>query len=382
MEFVAKTLFGLEEVLAQELKDLGAQNVQPLKRAVSFEGDLKVMYTANLYCRLAIKILTPIYEFQASDERQLYDQVKAFDWTKWIAVDQTFAIDGTVNSDFFSHSKYVALKMKDAVVDQIRDRKGRRPSVDTTHPDIMLNLRVFKDQCTVSFDTSGELLNRRGYRGRGHLAPLNEVLAAGMLKLSGWTPERPLHDLMCGTGTFLLEAAMMAANMPAGVFRRKFGFVSWQHHDPVMWNDIRKQSSASINYDPKVNLYGGDKDNRSVNAALASARLLRLEKKVKIERKLFDQQEPQAFSGMIISNPPYGERMPKTDIEAFYSLVGDTLKKKFSGYEAWLISSNVSAMKHIGLRPSRKITLYNGALECKFQKYELYSGTKKARSAQ
>ncbi|MEM8895908.1 MAG: hypothetical protein AAGC88_15100, partial [Bacteroidota bacterium] len=282
-------------------------------------------------------------------------------------------------SDFFSHSKYVALKMKDAVVDQIRGKKGRRPSIDTEHPDIALNLRVFKDECTVSFDTSGELLNRRGYRGRGHLAPLNEVLAAGMLKLADWRPERPLHDLMCGTGTFLLEAGMIAANIPAGFFRRRFGFLSWQDHDPSLWNEIRKQANTSINYNPKVNIYGGDKDMRSVNAAQASAKFLRLDQSIKVERKLFDQQEPQAFSGMIVSNPPYGERMLKTDIEAFYSLVGDTLKQKFSGYEAWLISSNVSAMKRIGLRPSRKISLYNGSLECKFQKYELYSGSKKNR---
>lgn len=379
MEFVAKTLFGLEEVLAQELKALGANNVKVLKRAVSFEGDLTVMYRTNLYCRLAIKILMPIFQFKAKNENELYDQVHAIDWTKWIDVDQTFSIDGTVNSDYFNHSKYVALKMKDAVVDQIRDKKGRRPSVDTTDPDITLNLRVFKDECTVSFDTSGELLNRRGYRGSGHLAPLNEVLAAGMLQLAEWTPEKPLHDLMCGTGTFLIEAAMVAANMPAGLFRRKFGFMAWENHDPILWNDVRRKASADINYDPKVNIYGGDKDIRSVNAALASAKLLRLSSKVKIERKLFDQQEPQAFSGVIISNPPYGERMLKTDIEAFYSLVGDTLKQKFSGYDAWLISSNVSAMKRIGLRASRKITLYNGSLECKFQKYELYSGTKKMK---
>lgn len=379
MEFVAKTLFGLEEVLAEELKGLGAQKVTVLKRAVSFEGDLTVMYRTNLYCRLAIKILTPIFQFKARNENELYDQVKSHDWTKWIDVDQTFSIDGTVNSDFFNHSKYVALKMKDAVVDQIRDKKGRRPSVDTVDADITLNLRVFKDECTVSFDTSGELLNRRGYRGAGHLAPLNEVLASGMLHLAGWTPERPLHDLMCGTGTFLIEAAMIAANMPAGLFRRKFGFMGWEQHDPVLWNDIRRKASAEINYDPKVNIYGGDKDIRSVNTAQASAKLLRLSSKIKVERKLFDQQEPQAFSGLIISNPPYGERMLKTDIEAFYSLVGDTLKQKFSGYEAWLISSNVSAMKRIGLRASRKITLFNGSLECKFQRYDLYSGTKKMK---
>ncbi|MEQ9297512.1 MAG: THUMP domain-containing protein [Cyclobacteriaceae bacterium] len=379
MEFVAKTLFGLEEVLAEELKGLGAEKVTVLKRAVSFEGDLTVMYRTNLYCRLAIKILTPIFQFKAKNENELYDQIKSHDWTKWIDVDQTFSIDGTVNSDFFNHSKYVALKMKDAVVDQIRDIKGRRPSVDTTDPDITLNLRVFKDECTVSFDTSGELLNRRGYRGAGHLAPLNEVLAAGMLHLAGWTPEKPLHDLMCGTGTFLIEAGMMAANMPAGLFRRKFGFMAWEEHDPVLWNDIRRKASANINYDPKVNIYGGDKDIRSINAAQASAKLLRLSNKIKIERKLFDQQEPQAFAGVIISNPPYGERMVKTDIEAFYSLVGDTLKQKFSGYEAWLISSNVSAMKRIGLRASRKITLFNGSLECKFQRYDLYSGTKKMK---
>jgi putative N6-adenine-specific DNA methylase len=292
--------------------------------------------------------LTPIFQFKAKNENELYDQIHAHDWTKWIDVDQTFSIDGTVNSDFFNHSKYVALKMKDAVVDQIRDKKGSRPSVDTSDPDVSFNLRVFKDECTISFDTSGELLNRRG-------------------------------DLMCGTGTFLIEAAMIAANMPAGIFRRKFGFMGWEHHDPVLWNDIRRQASSNINYDPKVNIYGGDKDVRSVNAAIASAKLLRLSSKIKVERKLFDQQEPQAFSGVIISNPPYGERMIKTDIEAFYGLVGDTLKKKFSGYDAWLISSNVSAMKRIGLRASRRITLFNGSLECKLQKYELYSGTKKMK---
>lgn len=377
MEFIAKTLFGLEQVLADDLKALGASEVKVLNRAVAFVGDMSLMYRANMHLRTAIKILHPIVQFEAVTEQLLYDQVRAIDWSKWLATDQTFAIDSTVHSDHFTHSKYIALKMKDGMMDQLRDKFGKRPSVDVDNPDIRFNIHIYKSEVSISLDSSGDLLNRRGYRNVGHLAPLNEVLAAGMLKLAGWQPEIALHDPMCGTGTILLEAAMMATNTAPGLYRKSYGFWGWPQHDPILWNDIRKKAMEAFNPAIKANIYGGDIDVRAVRAAHDSIKFLKLDKVVKVGRLSFENQRPQAFSGTIVTNPPYGERMLKADINAFYKMIGDQLKQHFSGYSAWLLSSNVEAIKQVGLRPSQKLTLFNGPLECKFFRYDLYQGSKK-----
>jgi putative N6-adenine-specific DNA methylase len=379
LKFIAKTLFGLEDVLATELKTIGATDINVLNRAVSFNGGLEIMYRSNMYLRTAIKVLMPIYSFDAANETELYEKVKANDWLQYLSPDQTFAIDATVFSDTFTHSKYIALKTKDGIVDQIRDKMGRRPSVEINNPDVKFNVHVFKNEVSISLDTSGDLLNRRGYRNVGHLAPLNEVLAAGMLKVAEWEPNIPLHDPMCGTGTILIEAALMAKNIAPGLLRSYFGFMSWSEFDRALWNELKEEAKSRVLPTTNATMYGADIDIRAVRAAEESVSFLKLDEIVKIERKSFENQIPSSFSGMMITNPPYGERMEKTDINAFYKMIGDQLKQNFAGYKAWLLSSNKEALKNVGLRPSKKHTLFNGPLECKFHRYDLYIGSKRER---
>ena len=379
MKIIAKTFFGLESVLAEELSLLGADNVQVLKRAVSFDGHKTLLYTANLKSRLALKFLVPIVHFQVNNENDFYQKIRTFDWSKYLSIDQTFVIKETVHSEIFKHSKFIALKMKDGIVDHFRAKTEERPSVSLDKPDIILDLHISKNQVNISIDSTGEPLSKRGYRNKGHYAPLNEVLAAGMLALSGWKPDRPLHDMCCGTGTILLEAAMIAANMAPSIHRKRFAFMEWPDFDRELWKKVTAAAVEEIDLFPEVNIYGGDINGRAIATAKASAKLLRLHSVIKLEKKPLDKQRPSAEEGMLIFNPPYGERMEKDDIESFYQSIGDQLKGEFTGWQAWLLSSNKDALKHIGLRTSQKLTLFNGPLECKFQRYDLYRGSKKSK---
>jgi putative N6-adenine-specific DNA methylase len=372
---VAKTQFGLEEVLAKELTDLGATKVETHNRAVSFEGDKALMYKANLYLRTALKILVPLEKFKARDERDLYEEVRRIDWSRYMDVDGTLAVDGILKSEFFNHSQYIALKCKDAIVDQFRDKYGRRPNVDVIQPHLRLSIHISKDDCTLALDSSNESLHRRGYRGESTLAPLNEVTAAGLVLLSGWDGKGTFMDPMCGSGTILIEAAMFAKNIPANILRKQFGFETWTDFDPALWKQIRQEAEEGIR-EADGTFIGGDSVFKVIDIARANIERAGLDEDIRVSNKRFEEQRPPEGGGIIIMNPPYGERLAVEEINAFYKSIGDKLKKDFKGYQAWILSSDKDAMKKIGLQASKKFMLFNGALECKFHRYDMYDGTR------
>ena len=374
MKLVAKTLAGLEELLEKELISLGAKKTKIVVRAVEFEGDDECLYRAMYECRLAVTILRPIWNFTAIDEHTAYRKAYACDWSRYFSVDQTFSISAAVHSDFFTHSQYISLKLKDAICDRFRKDYGRRPNVDTTDPDVRLNLRIYKDAFSISLDAAGAPLFKREYRREGHVAPLNEVLGAGMVQLSGWTPDQILHDGMCGTGTILLEAAMLAKNIPAQTLRRSFAFHRWPNFDRKLWHDVTEAAKGRIK-DVELTLRGTDMMRSAVMAATRSGNLLGLSDELDVRKgDFFDFESPEPV--VLIMNPPYGERMGDK-IEELYGDIGTHLKHQWIGSTAWLLSSNKEALKRVGLKPSKKITLFNGPLECQFCKFEMYAGSKK-----
>ncbi len=375
MKIFIKTLQGLEGELQKELEQLGGQNIERGNRSVSCEGNLSFLYSANYSLRTALKVFVPIHTFRAKNEQELYNGVKKFDWSQYLDVHRTFAIDHTIFSDYFKHSKFASLKMKDAIVDQLREKLRSRPRVDTENPDIRFNLHAYKDEFTISLDSSEESLNRRGYRPKGHKAPLNEVLAAGMLKLANWTKETPLLDPMCGTGTILIEAAMMALNIPPQYKRQDFGFKTWNNFHPGIWNRVKMEADAKIRKST-IAIRGGDIDKNAVEMANTTLGSLRLKREVIVRQENFAVQSSRGVDGMIVTNPPYGERIGNR-VEQLYKDLGDTLKHKFSGYDVWILSSNKRALKQLGLKPSESIELFNGPLRCEFCKYEMYHGSKK-----
>lgn len=366
-------MHGLEDLLVDELTQIGATNIQKSTRAVEFEGDKEVLYRANYELRTAIRILKPFYQFRARHENHLYKKVMEFDWSELLSVDRTLAIDSAVKSKYFTHSKYIALKTKDAIVDQFRNRTGRRPSIDIKNPDVRLNLHVFEDQCSISLDSSGDSLHKRGYRLNTVSAPINEILAAGMILTSGWDGSEAFFDPMCGSGTIAIEAAMMARNMPPQILRERFAFMGWKDFDSHLWQKVVENAQSKIR-DIQVPIFAFDKDPQARHYTRKNAMLAGVEDFITLDRKDFFQITPPAEKGLIIMNPPYDERMPEEDIAAFYKDIGDHLKQTFAGWTAWMISSNKDALKSVGLRPSKKKTLYNGKLECKFQKFEMFAG--------
>jgi len=378
LKLTAKTFQGLENVLAKELELLGAEDITILKRAVSFSGNKELLYKSNLHLRTALRILHPIYTFIATNENDLYKKVSEFDWSAYLKLSQTFAIDSVVFSDYFTHSKYVALKCKDAIVDQFRDKTGKRPSIETKTPDVQFNVHVYKDEFTISIDSSGDSLHKRGYRNSQHDAPLNEVLAAGMLLLTGWEKSIPLIDPMCGSGTILMEATMIACNMPPQINRKTYGFMNWNDYEPELWNKVYEDAKSNINRS-EINITGGDISRRSIDISKESLIKFGFHRDIRINKTSFLDFLPKSSTGMLIMNPPYGERQKEDDIFSLYKNIGSHLKQNFAGFDAWILSSNKDALKFIGLHPSKKLTLFNGALECKFQKFSLYQGSLKKK---
>lgn len=374
--FVAKTMPGLENELAKELLRIGAREIEEHRRAVSFVGDKGTMYKANLCLRTALRVLLPIESFEIRSENDLYDKLREMRWEQWLEVTDTLAVDCTLNTDLFTHSQYIAQRTKDAIVDRFRDKFGSRPSVDLTEPTLRINIHIHHYNCTVAFDSSGDSLHKRGYRDLTGQAPLNEVLAAGMVLLSGWEKQRPFLDPMCGSGTMVIEAALIANNIPPGIFREKFGFERWKDFDPQLWESVHDGQLSRISNDMQT-IIGSDISANVIRKARENIRRAKVDDVVKTVVADFHEVELPEHKGTVIINPPYGERMNKEDIGLLYKNIGDTLKKKFSGWQAWIISSNMDALKQVGLRASRRITLYNGALECKFMKFDLYEGTKK-----
>ena len=370
MQLTIKTLFGFEDILAEEVNVLGGRKVEKITRGVKCKGNPAFLYRANLSLRTALKILVPIYTFHARDEKQLYNKMMEFDWSHFLDVDQTFAIDPVIFSEVFTHSKYVGLKSKDAMVDQYRNKYRRRPSIDTDKPDVLFNIHCANDFFTVSIDSSGVALNQRGYREEGHRSPMNEVLAAGMIILSGWDKKSPLVDPMCGSGTILTEAAMIAMNMGPNLKRKEFGFRTWPEYSPILFNNVKTEEQSKVRK-PNLNLTGIDIDDNAVQMARKALSKIGLRREVRIKTMDFMDFKPINDHGMIVTNPPYGKRIGE-DILDFYKSMGDAFKQNFNGYDAWLISSNKQALKQIGLKDSERIKLYNGKLECDFCKYELY----------
>ncbi|MFY7733308.1 MAG: THUMP domain-containing class I SAM-dependent RNA methyltransferase, partial [Bacteroidia bacterium] len=375
-KMIAKTQQGLEPLLEKELQELGAQNTQRLKRAVSFEGDKRLMYKVNLHSRLALKILLPFYSFKARNDRELYDAIGTIDWSMFLDVNGSLAIDGLLRSDYFNHSQYIALKAKDAIVDQFRTKFNKRPNVDIVNPDLRLNLHIFQDSATLSLDSSNDSLHRRGYREDANKAPLNEVTAAAIVKMTGWNGSEALMDGMCGSGTILIEAAMMAKNVPANYLRKRFGFQSWLDYDHQLWQEVKQEGKAGIK-DIKLTINGSDISWDTLQIAKSNIDKAGLTGVIKLDKTPFENLTPNAERGCLIMNPPYGERLALEEANAFYKMIGDKFKKDFSGWQAWVLSSNQEAMKSIRLKTSQRLLVFNGPLECKFHQYEMYQGTKR-----
>jgi putative N6-adenine-specific DNA methylase len=373
---LAKTMFGLEEVLAEELRKLGAQNIKPMNRAVSFKGDKGFMYKANLNLRTALRILKPIAHFQAHDEKELYKKLCEIDWTAIFDLNATFATHATTHSEIFTHSKYASLVMKDAIADTFRKKFDKRPNVDPEMPDVSINLHIAKHTCTVSLDSSGDSLHKRGYKSDAVTAPMNEVLAAGLILLSDWNKISNFHDPMCGSGTILIEAALIAYNIPSNIFRERFGFEGWKDFDPKLWETIKEASlDKETNYYGKIT--GSDNFQKAVRISRTNIDNALMHDNIKVTNSDFFETEiaPGTF---VMFNPPYGERID-LGVNDFYEKVGTTLKHNYQGCTIWLISSDIENMKLIGLKPNHKIKVMNGELECSFRKFEVYEGSQKAK---
>lgn len=371
LTLVAKTLSGLEGVLAGELKALGAKDAKPYNRVVAFTGDRRLLYKANLCCRTAIRILVRIRKFNVADEQHLYDEIREVDWSQHMDARGTLAIDPVVSNSTFKHSLYVAQKAKDAIADQFRERCGERPSVNLDDPDLRLNLHINQNIASLYLDSSGDSLHKRGYRTETNIAPLNELLAAGIIQLSGWDGQSPFMDGMCGSGTFLIEAALLARNIAPGVFRRQFGFERWKDYDAALYREVFREAESQERRDATCEIVGSDKDAQAVRFARQNVKNAGLEQSIRVDCKALEEQTPPAGPGVIIMNPPYGERMPIEQVNSFHRMIGETLKKKYSGWTAHILTGCPNAAERISLRPSRQRTFFNGQIECKLLEYRI-----------
>ncbi|OGX89130.1 THUMP domain-containing class I SAM-dependent RNA methyltransferase [Hymenobacter coccineus] len=381
MHLTATTQFGLEELLADELYALGADITHVGSRAVEFIGDQRLLYETVLWSRLSMRLLCPLAGFYAPDERALYREVGRIDWSEYIGPGQTFAITAVVNKSTFEHSLFVAQLMKDAIVDQFRDRTGHRPDVDTRHPDIRLHLRMLENEVIISRDAAGDSLHRRGYRQATNDAPLNEVLAAGLVLLAGWDGKKPLIDPMCGSATILTEAGLIAQRIAPGLFHQgKFGFENWADFDADLWQQVRAEAEAQRLEEPQAYLAGSDIDPKVIDQAAQNITAAGLEDCIRLSvRDVKDAAAPaNQGPGLVVTNPPYGERIgEEAEMAAFYKTIGDALKTNFQGYEAYVLTGNLDAAKTVGLKATRRIPLFNGPIDCRLLKYELYRGSRR-----
>lgn len=369
---IAKTFMGLEDILAQELMELGANNVEKGRRMVSFTGDKALMYRANFALRTAIRILKPIRHFRAKSADQVYDNIKEIDWSEYIGEGKTFTVDSVVYSEEFSNSRFVTYKVKDAIVDQFRERTGKRPNISVADADVRLNIHIAEDRATVSLDSSGESLHRRGYRQEAVEAPLNEVLAAGMIMMTGWTGETDFIDPMCGSGTLAIEAALIARNIAPGVFRKKYAFEKWPDFDAELFDDIYNDDSREREFEHHI--YGYDIDFKAVNMSKLNVKAAGLSSDITIEQQDFKDFRGHDGKAIIVTNPPYGERISTPNLLETYRMIGERLKHAFKEGDAWILSYREECFQQIGLKPSVKIPLYNGSLECEFRKYSIFDG--------
>ncbi len=378
MKLIAKTLEGLEAVLADELNNLGATDIAVLNRAVSYTGDHKFLYQSNLLLRTSIKVLVFIKEFTVRNEKDLYEEVKKIPWETYFSINETFAIDSVVNSTLFRHANFIALKTKDAIADRFRDKYDQRPNVDTNDPFLQINVHVRENIVTLSLDSSGASLHLRGYRRQQVDAPLNEVMAAGLVLLSGWDQISTLMDPMCGSATILCEAARIAGNIPPHAEDKAFAFKKWKTFEPLIWEEVCSEAQKAIDKSRIPTLKGFDILPKAIHAAKSNIEAAQLEDFVSIEEEDFFYQEG-AQDLTLIFNPPYDGRLKEEDVLEFYRHIGDKLKLSFSNCNAWILSGHVDAMKNVGLRPAVKKRLLNGSIPSLYCKYGMYQGSKKQK---
>jgi putative N6-adenine-specific DNA methylase len=373
----ATTLSGFEDILAEELKSFGARNVEKGRRAVTYQGDLGFMYKVNFRSRFALRVLKPIKTFVAINEDAYYARIRSFAWEKLITPKQTFAIKVALNSQTYRHSHFMALKAKDAIADRIRDKKGERPNVDTDNPDVPIHIYIERELVTISLDSSGDSLHKRGYRQITGQAPLNEVLAAGIVELSEWDTTTPFYDGMCGSGTLAIEAAIKGLNMPPGIFRNQgFAFEKWEDFDVDLYETI-VESSLDRMSDIKLKIHASDVSSNVVSKAKKNVYNAELEDEIDVTHADFFDLKPSANRGTLILNPPYGERMDKEDINELYSNLGDAFKQNWKGFSCFMFSGNLGALKKVGLRSSSKKELFNGSIECRLARFDIYEGSKR-----
>ena len=370
---VAKTFEGLEDVLRDELIELGGENVEIGRRMVSFEGDRAMLYKANLCCRTALRILKPIVMFEADTTDALYDYLRDLDWEQFMEPDSTFSVDSTVFGEEFTHSKFVTYRVKDAIVDHFRDKAGKRPSIRLEGADLIFNVHISGNRVTLSLDSSGEPLFKRGYRVEQTSAPINEVLAAGIILKTGWRGDSDFLDPMCGSGTFLIEAALIAANINPGIYREHFAFEKWKDFDKDLFEELYNDDSAEKEFRYKI--FGGDIDPEAIAVARKNVKSARVEDMVELACQPLTDWEADTAEGIIVTNPPYGERLRPANLSTLYREIGSTLKNQFQGWHAWIIGYHDEQMKEIGLKPSVKIPLYNGNLECTLREYVMFDGS-------
>jgi putative N6-adenine-specific DNA methylase len=370
MRFIAKTFSGLESVLGKEIADLGGENILQIKRGVAFEGDKALMYRANLACRTAVRIYIPMFEFRAPNEKILYNEIKAFEWERLIKLDRTFMIESVLNTDFYNNSLYVSQKVKDAIVDRFREKTNDRPNIDTVNPHFRIQIHIYKDNVSVSLDTSGKPLFMRGYRQDALDAPINECLAAGLVLLSGWDGDSPFYDPMCGSGTIAIEAALIAANKAPNIDRKHFAFEMFGEFDKDLYASIKEEMKAKIVEGKSHNIFASDIDYKAIDTAKMNFYGTKLRGMNFLKTDFFDLGT-RYKKGTMVFNPPYDERLKVDDIVGFYRNIGHHLKNIFPGFDAWIISSNKEALRSIGLKPNEKYPVYNGKLESQFCKYEL-----------
>lgn len=379
-QMIAKTIYGSEDLLAKELTHLGAREVKTLNRTVEFSGNLQLLYEANLWCRTATRILRPIVSFEVADDKELYRRVLGFDWRKYLSLNQTFAIDAVIVDSKFTNSLYVAQKTKDAIADQFRNKTGQRPSVDVKNPDILINVYIYQNQCTLGIDSSGDPLFKRGYRKKTGKAPLNEVLASSILLRSEWDRNSSFVDAMCGSGTIVIEAALLARNIAPGLSRKKYGFMNWSDYDRDLYLSICEKARKAIIPKLDFQIAGSDMDARMIQEASENASQAGVGKDIIFKQSDIADLVPPPPPGVAIINPPYGDRLSVDDIQSSYRSIGDAFKKNFTNYDAFVFTGNSAAAKQIGLRTSRRIQMYNGPIECRLLKFEMYQGSRKIES--
>lgn len=371
--FFATTAKGVESILAHELERLGVKCLSVEKGGVRFSGELKTCYMANLWLRTAQRVLIYLADFRCNSPQDLYEGVRSIKWREYIKPDMTLAVDCNLRDSDLKHSGYAALKAKDAIVDSIRDVCGRRPNVDARNPDLLVNLHISRNKCTVSLDSSGTSLDKRGYRLDTGDAPLRETLAAALVELSGWDGTVPFLDPMCGAGTILIEAVMKAAGIAPGMKRASFGFKRWPSFDEKLWTSLLKDAGQLKLNRLQCQLFGSDVSKRVIEKAISNARRAGVEKYITFLNRNIAEMQPPEPPGVLVFNPPYGVRLGETEsLKMLYKEIGDALKQRCKGYTAHVFCGSPELAKWIGLKASRRTVLFNGAIECRLLKFDLY----------